>query len=113
MVGAGHLPGMRECWNADIDYAEIVSMPPGAAAQVKELQAGSVVTWRRARAAQPQQHRPHSGGRAVAGAAVVPNPKGHREEGRGRLTQRTAACQGCSCWLRHQLQLAAPPLCAD
>lgn len=27
VVGAGHLPGMRDSWNADIDYAEIVSMP--------------------------------------------------------------------------------------
>ena len=27
VVGAGHLPGMRERWNADIDFEEISSMP--------------------------------------------------------------------------------------
>ena len=27
MVGAGHLPGMREKWNAEIDFAEISQMP--------------------------------------------------------------------------------------
>ncbi|KAK9806486.1 hypothetical protein WJX73_002146 [Symbiochloris irregularis] len=27
VVGAGHLPGMRECWNAEIDVAELNSNP--------------------------------------------------------------------------------------
>lgn len=28
MVGAGHLPGMRDCWNAEIDLAALVTVPP-------------------------------------------------------------------------------------
>ena len=45
MVGAGHLPGMRGCWNADIDYAEIVSMPQERPRS--RSYNGSAVTWRR------------------------------------------------------------------
>ena len=40
VVGAGHLAGMRERWNADIDFEEISSMPAAP-------QKGSSWPWRR------------------------------------------------------------------
>ena len=40
MVGAGHLAGMRDCWNKDIDFQDIAAMPPQPPPR-------RVFTWRR------------------------------------------------------------------
>ena len=42
MVGAGHLQGIRDSWNADIDIEEISSMP-----ETTPKKSSSIVTWRR------------------------------------------------------------------
>ena len=44
MVGAGHLPGMREKWNSDIDFAEISQMPEPPKSSSRS---SSWVSWRR------------------------------------------------------------------
>lgn len=42
VVGAGHLPGMREKWNAEIDFAEISQMP-----ELPKSSSSSWFGWRR------------------------------------------------------------------
>ncbi len=42
VVGAGHIPGMQENWNSDIDFNEISQMP-----ELPKSSSSSWISWRR------------------------------------------------------------------
>ena len=44
VVGAGHLPGMKQKWNSEIDFADIAQMPE----QPQKSSSTSWIYWRRA-----------------------------------------------------------------